>query len=103
MTTDAVATGGCNVFGLDWCTKLFGAGGIAKTTFEQVGLAVLKSGVMQNAINKYLADELARRGIQGLIGTLRIVGDQIIITTIGPCTTLWCTDGGASIGTVQQR
>jgi hypothetical protein len=85
LTAGISSTGGCNIFGIDWCNALFGTSGTVRQQFEQAIGVQLQGSTIQAALQSSLASALAGFGINGPIGTVAVQNGQIVITTI--CTT----------------
>jgi len=86
LSANIGSTGGCDIFGLDWCDFLFGTSGQVRQQFEQTTLAQLQGTTIQTALEKSLADALVGFGVTDPIGTVDVQSGQIVITTI-------CTNG----------
>jgi hypothetical protein len=86
------STGGCSVFGIDWCNFIFGTSGIIRRQFERSTLAQLQGATIQTALETSLAEALGGFGITDPIGTVAVENGQIVITTV--CTSSSC--GGSA-------
>lgn len=82
LEASTTSTGGCNIFGLDWCNLLFGTNGKLKKSFELTAFTQLNSATIQTTLTNKIMEGLAQRGITGRIGTVTVQGDFIVITTI---------------------
>ncbi len=82
LDASVTSTGACNILGLDWCNVLFGTSGRLKQSFERTAFAQLNGSNIQSVLSDKLMEGLAQFGITGRIGSVKVQGDFIIITTI---------------------
>ncbi len=82
LSADIQSTGGCNVAGIDLCNKIFGSDRKIQKAVEAGSLGALNGNLAQLAIQTGLTYYLRSIGIERAVVSVRIVGQDVVITTL---------------------
>ena len=81
LDMDTHSTGGCHLFGIDVCNALFGTNGKIKRGIVNAARNALNNRKINNVMSDLIMGYLRLQGIDGKIISVRIVGNQVELTT----------------------